>query len=369
MKFNNGFYSLVTFYNAIKPRPAEILVNAYEKILSRQLHDGPSSAVPEYQPNTIVQDNSDARRRQMTQLIHAGLEKITREAKVKEGLGAAVNVALSARNVISAAIQAVPQAALAWTGICVALEMLSNPICASDANHKGINYVIKRMDWYWSLSRSLLKDLPDHASEFSTLRSELEKQIIDLYKALRLYQIKSACSYYRNRGLVFLRDMIKLDNWDADLRDIRDAENCFLNDAQAYAAQQATSHLEHLVSHVINQEVQQMSEKDRQCLKQLRLTDPRDDRARIERTKGGLLKDAYRWVLDNPDFQHWRDHTESRLLWIQGDPARAKPCCYAASLTNWINTAVQMPTLTTRPTSSAKLPTLVSTMQPPSYAA
>jgi len=106
------------------------LVNAYEKILSRQLHDGPSSAVPEYQPNTIVQDNSDARRRQMTQLIHAGLEKITREAKVKEGLGAAVNVALSARNVISAAIQAVPQAALAWTGICVALEVrLSSEHC------------------------------------------------------------------------------------------------------------------------------------------------------------------------------------------------------------------------------------------------
>lgn len=70
--------------------------------------------------------------------------------------------------------------------------MLSNPICASEANHKGIKYVIKRMDWYWSLSRSLLKDLPDHASEFSTLRSELEKQIIDLYKALLLYQIKSA---------------------------------------------------------------------------------------------------------------------------------------------------------------------------------
>jgi hypothetical protein len=59
----------------------------------------------------------------MTQLIHAGLDKTAREAKVKEGLGMAVDVVLSARDMISSAIEAVPQAALAWTGICVALEV------------------------------------------------------------------------------------------------------------------------------------------------------------------------------------------------------------------------------------------------------
>ena len=99
------------------------LVDIYEKILSRQLQDGPCSAVPESQPNTIAQNNSDARRRQMTQLIHAGLDKTAREAMVKEGLGVAVAVVLSARNIISSAIQAVPQAALAWTGVCLVLEV------------------------------------------------------------------------------------------------------------------------------------------------------------------------------------------------------------------------------------------------------
>ena len=59
----------------------------------------------------------------MTQLINAGLAKTEREVKVKESLGVAVDVVLSAKNTISAAIQAVPQAALAWTGICIALEV------------------------------------------------------------------------------------------------------------------------------------------------------------------------------------------------------------------------------------------------------
>lgn len=64
--------------------------------------------------------------------------------------------------------------------------------------------------------------------------------------------------------------------------------------------------------------------EDQQCLKHLRVTDPRDDKSRIERTKGGLLQDSYRWVLNNPDFQQWRGNPESRLLWIKGDPGKGK---------------------------------------------
>ncbi|KAH7418702.1 hypothetical protein BKA64DRAFT_691198 [Cadophora sp. MPI-SDFR-AT-0126] len=33
------------------------------------------------------------------------------------------------------------------------------------------------------------------------------------------------------------------------------------------------------------------------------LTDPREDKKRIEDTKGGLLRDSYRWILEHPNFQ------------------------------------------------------------------
>ena len=59
----------------------------------------------------------------MSQLIHAGLDKTAREATMKEGLGVAVDVILSVRNIISSEIQAIPQAALAWTGVCLTLEV------------------------------------------------------------------------------------------------------------------------------------------------------------------------------------------------------------------------------------------------------
>ncbi|KAJ5813747.1 uncharacterized protein N7503_000497 [Penicillium pulvis] len=60
------------------------------------------------------------------------------------------------------------------------------------------------------------------------------------------------------------------------------------------------------------------------CMRDLRTTDPRDDKNRIEQVKGGLLKDSYRWIIDNESFKQWRYGQDSRLLWIRGDPGKGK---------------------------------------------
>ncbi|KAK6600595.1 vegetative incompatibility protein het-e-1 [Botrytis cinerea] len=64
--------------------------------------------------------------------------------------------------------------------------------------------------------------------------------------------------------------------------------------------------------------------KKQKCIQDLRLSDPRDDKKRIEDTKGGLLEGLYDWILGNPDFQRWRKDQQSRLLWIKGDPGKGK---------------------------------------------
>ncbi|KAM0443818.1 hypothetical protein ACHAO4_010354, partial [Trichoderma viride] len=63
---------------------------------------------------------------------------------------------------------------------------------------------------------------------------------------------------------------------------------------------------------------------DMKCLTDLRSTDPRDDKTRIEATKGGLFNDSYRWIIEHRDFRKWRDDERSRLLWIKGDPGKGK---------------------------------------------
>jgi hypothetical protein len=61
-----------------------------------------------------------------------------------------------------------------------------------------------------------------------------------------------------------------------------------------------------------------------ECTRDLYITDPRRDKARIEETKGGLLKESYRWIFQNPSFLYWRNDPQSRLLWIKGDPGKGK---------------------------------------------
>ncbi|KAH0439644.1 nacht and wd domain protein [Colletotrichum camelliae] len=67
-----------------------------------------------------------------------------------------------------------------------------------------------------------------------------------------------------------------------------------------------------------------VQDSDASLFADLRITDPRDDKDRIEHTKGGLLRDSYWWILENPDFQEWRNDSEKRLLWVKGDPGKGK---------------------------------------------
>src|ERR1700723_277252 len=73
-----------------------------------------------------------------------------------------------------------------------------------------------------------------------------------------------------------------------------------------------------------NMPVSVMTDEDHHCLADLLLTDPRNEKTRIERTKGGLLNDSFRWILDNSEFQIWREGKQSQLLWIKGDAGKGK---------------------------------------------
>jgi hypothetical protein len=111
------------------------LVSAYEEILSRELN---GNAPKEYQETAIEQTNPATRRSQMIQLVQTGLMKTEKEAKVKQAIGEAMQPVLLAKDMIGSAVQAVPQAALAWTGVCLALQVCLPPRDATvDTNLSG----------------------------------------------------------------------------------------------------------------------------------------------------------------------------------------------------------------------------------------
>ena len=65
-------------------------------------------------------------------------------------------------------------------------------------------------------------------------------------------------------------------------------------------------------------------EKDNQCLRDLRLTDPRLDKKRIEAKGDQVLEGSCSWVLQDEALVSWWDSNNSRLLWIHGNPGKGK---------------------------------------------
>lgn len=209
--------------------------------------------------------------------------------------------------------------------------MLESAVKETASNRDGIEYVITRIRWYGNVSSVLIDESTLDGAALSGMKSELEKRLVELYKALLLYQMKSVCSYHRNRGYDFLRDLIKLDNWAVSVQNIQKAEDSLRQDAEIYGSQQSRSRLELIANHAKTQESEiksiakaleeqlrrQISAEDQTCLRELWSHDPYAEKKRIEDTKGGFLQDSFNWILENDHFCQWFEDPSRPLLWIR----------------------------------------------------
>ncbi|CAG9985116.1 unnamed protein product [Clonostachys byssicola] len=317
------------------------LVEAYEKILSAELYRNDPDPVTNQPMENIIERAREARCRQMQQLVQEGLKRAEKAASLKRGIGKGTQAVEAMRKVVDKAVHAAPGAAIAWSGVCLGLEILSNPITEARDNRKGITYVLSRLEWYWNLV-SLLLDENKAEQSVTGLRAQLENHIAQLYKILLAYQMKSVSLYHRNWAATIGRDLLKIDNWTGLLNGIHEAELAVQKDMDQYNTEESKVRLRKLVDsakaietnlqdihsaiqdQTRQQEKRHRDDKDEQCLKDLRETDPSDDKTRIQSTKGGLLRDSYRWILDHDDFKRWRDDSQGQLLWIKGDPGKGK---------------------------------------------
>ncbi|KAL7935868.1 hypothetical protein V8C35DRAFT_321354 [Trichoderma chlorosporum] len=119
--------------------------------------------------------------------------------------------------------------------------------------------------------------------------------------------------------------------------DYADSHNNKHEDWQNFAAATAASVVKGLIEHYpktdqratalaknpISAQIED-SRENRECLRDLRSTDPTDDKKRIQMTKGGLLWDSYAWILTNSAFLQWHNDPKCPLLWIRGNPGKGK---------------------------------------------
>ncbi|KAL5593174.1 hypothetical protein FOBRF1_012276 [Fusarium oxysporum] len=325
-------------YNILEEKEPEI-IKRYQEILKLVQHEWADTTAPEELQH--LQHCKSVKSRQMWRLVYCGLEKSKRQAKYKENLSTIIETIDNLRGIVDKAVKYSSEAGIAWAGVSLGLEILSNPMKEPGLNRKGIAYVLSRMEWYWNLAELVL--LQDNLSGSSAaLRTNLETQIIDFYKKLLLFQMRSACLYYRNWAAVILRDAVKLDDWSGELNTIKDAERLIRKDIEQYDHQDIrlklgtieTSALEQAESlesicKILREEARlkeknEQDDKDEDCLAALLITDPRMDKKRIQSQKGDPLKESYEWILKSDIYQTFIDDPSSRVLWINGPPGKGK---------------------------------------------
>ncbi|KAJ2987542.1 hypothetical protein NUW58_g4448 [Xylaria curta] len=325
------------------------LVRSYAKILEKILHANRASDSSASEDDVSVERKAAAdRQRYMRDLVAEGRKKFATTSKITGGLSNVVEYIQKAKGVVDLAVANIPQAALPWAGVCIGLQILSNPGKATKSNLEGIVYVISRMDWYCALSEHLLNEEELIESFESTLK-ELEKAIITLYKTLLLYQIKSACYYHQHRGLAILRGLASWDDWDSDLQSVKKAEDDVRKMSSQYQKEYERDRLRQLYNSgvhmeeslgnihqdlqaLINQQKSMWTDsKNEKCLQDLFVVDPRNNMRTIMQNKEELLADVYKWMFSSDEYAAFIDwdneashSSQCRLLWITGSAGTGK---------------------------------------------
>jgi hypothetical protein len=145
----------------------------------------------------------------------------------------------------------------------------------------------------------------------SFLEQQLEMYVVQLYASLLGYQIKSVIYYQRRCGLVFAGDLFKWDAWEGELVAAQQLQQLIRQDAAQFNTQEICGQLqdlariaevqnlslENIITSIQNQTARQIEMQktatDNQCLRELYIINPSDDKARLEEAKEGLLKDPY----------------------------------------------------------------------------
>ncbi|KAK3371786.1 hypothetical protein B0T24DRAFT_531539, partial [Lasiosphaeria ovina] len=216
-------------YDLLRENEPDLVIE-YERLLSHELPvtEGTCSA-NSYNP--IPKCFPEGRRRQLKTIIDCGLRRMEERKTtytiaghkfvLEDQIAKVADFALWTKDFVAAAVNASPEASLAWAGVCIILPILTSPRAAEQANGDGFAYVTSRLRYYVELEHLLW---PRNLESKDGLQKEFEDHIVDLYQHILDFQLKSVLRFYRSWSGKLLRDVSKSDDWKEKLSHIKNLE-------------------------------------------------------------------------------------------------------------------------------------------------
>ncbi|KAK2755631.1 vegetative incompatibility protein het-e-1 [Colletotrichum kahawae] len=226
-------------YEALREEDAE-LVEQYEILLSQELEEQEPSA-PEIQgllqqhdirrqPDNRIETDPDKRYAQLKIITERGLRRANDKRTkytifghqfiLRDQIQQTAQFALTVKGLVDEAVKASPEASLVWAGMCVLLPVFTNPSAAEEANRDGLSYVASRLPYYVQLERLLW---PENLCE-TELQAEFHGHVVDLYRHILEFQIKTVLRFYRKWLANISRDISNHDEWKLMISSIQERE-------------------------------------------------------------------------------------------------------------------------------------------------
>ena len=142
---------------------------------------------------------------------------------------------------IDEAVQASPQASIAWATICLGLPFVTKPAAADKANHSGFIYITSRMRYYVTLEGLML-----HQNQEAALHKEFELHVIDLYRSVLDFQIRSVLRFFRSTLENWGRDLGSGESWVELRAEVERLERMVNNESQHISVLSSRQELEKL---------------------------------------------------------------------------------------------------------------------------
>jgi hypothetical protein len=194
------------------------------------------------------------------------------------------------------------------------------------------------MEWYSALTPHILDTANNNSAEktYDEVMEQLGKNVVSLYKAILIYQMRSACSYGRSQGWNFLLQLAVWDDWNRALDSVKEAETELRARWELFDKKRATDLFEMMNNHLFHmgQSLKKFIEhqaenENNECLRHLCFVNPQDVMRDIKHNKETLIADVWKWILNErayAAFQNWSESNDQscKLLWIEASAGTGK---------------------------------------------
>ena len=265
----------------------------------------------------------------------------TEATKTKEKAAGIATSALQfigkVKEAVDGALASSPPASMAWAGVClVLLPIVLHHAEQIAAKQIGFNYVMSRFTWYDQVLDLLNRDHWKSQHNFIILRQAIRDEVINLYKLLIEYQLRAYYAYCRPL-LTISRDILKLDDWETMILEIKESEKRL----QDYMDLNFEQHLLDKL-HGLSEDAHRRQQKEMALKFKFPDELPYEVYQAYIDGIASPLKDTGDGVFSHPEFVKWAS-ADSGIFVLSGIPGSGKSVIAKSMLTvlpTWRNTTV-----------------------------